>query len=73
MRLPGAVIWILPQNHSLDRMIRRQLQRVKDIDHRRINGILRIFACQKLLEALKIFAFKFFFQDIVPIISNQHK
>lgn len=68
--LTFAVVGVLPDDDRLDVFIRRIFQRIENIIHRGVNGVMRIFIFQKFAKLQVIIRVKFVSQQSVPAVSN---
>ena len=74
MRLPGSVVGILPENDRLDRVIIRDLQRVKDVVHLRVDRVIRVcvLRLQKRADTLIVFLFELVCKQRVPFVAERY-
>ena len=72
VRLTGAVVGVLAENDRLDRGVGGQTQRVKDVFHRRIDGLLGVFLLEEIADALVVFLIEFTGEDLVPVVVKMN-
>ena len=72
MRLTGAVVGVLAENDRLDRGVGGQTQRVKDVFHRGIDGLLGVFLLEEIADALVVFLIEFTGEDLVPVVVKMN-